>query len=151
MYNNIEAIFWSKWLLKFINRFFFKGRRFLIEKTLYFSFFLLKKKLSCCPIFFFFEVLEKVKPMVGLKLYRSKKQNLSKINTIPFIANFSLQYKKGIFWLSKAIKLRIDKKLSIKIFQELYDINFFNTGITINKKKEYYKYSLLFKITKKFN
>jgi len=54
IFNNLEGVFWSKWLLKFINRCFFMGKKFLFEKMLYFSFFLLKKKLSGSAFFFFF-------------------------------------------------------------------------------------------------
>ena len=149
-FNNIEGFFWSKWLLKFINRFFFKGKRFLVEKSLYFSFFLLKKKLCVCSIFLFFEVLEKIKPIISLNIYKLKKSKVKKLCATPFIGKFAVQYKKGIFWLSKAIKLRKEQKLSIKIFYEFYDINYFNLGKALQKKKEYYKYFLFFKITKRF-
>jgi ribosomal protein S7 len=73
------------------------GKKFLFEKILYFSFFLLKKKLSGCAIFFFFEVLEKIKPIVGIKLYKFQKRKIKRITAVPYIVRASLQYKKAIF------------------------------------------------------
>ena len=150
LYNSLEGIFWSKWLLKFINMFFFMGKKFLFEKVLYISFFLLKKKLSSCPIFIFFEVLEKIKPMVGLKLYILKKRKIERMTAIPYIINISLQYKKAIFWLVNSIKIRKEKVLYKKLYYEFYNIIVNNTSDSFLKKKEFYKYVLLFKINKKF-
>jgi hypothetical protein len=60
---------------------------------------LLKSKLNCCPIFFLFEALEKIKPIVGLKIYKKKhkKKKMIKTTAIPFFLTISLQYKKAIF------------------------------------------------------
>jgi ribosomal protein S7 len=126
------------------------GKKNLMEKILYFSFFLLKKKLSGCAVFFFFEALEKVKPVVGLKLYTLKKRKIQRTTAVPYIASLSLQYKKAIFWLMSAIKIRKEKKWSSKLFQEFYDIILNKTGNSFLKKKEFYKYVILFKTTKKF-
>jgi hypothetical protein len=60
---------------------------------------LLKNKLNCSPIFFLFEALEKIKPIIGLKLYKKKqkKKKMMKITAIPFFLTLALQYKKAIF------------------------------------------------------
>lgn len=147
---NLESIYWSKWLLKFISIYYFKGKRFLIERCLYFGLFLVKKKLDKNPLFYFFEVLEKIKPVMGLKVYKVPKRKLYKIKTIPFIIKFSTQYKKAITWLVKSIKLLKGINLSFKIFQEFYSIIYKSNSGTLHKKKEYYKYILMFKVTKKF-
>lgn len=109
---------------------------------------MLKSKLNCCPIFFFFEALEKIKPIIGLKFYKQKKR--IKITVIPYFLTLASQYKKAIFWISKAIKLRFEKKLISKISNELYAINVLNLGESLKKKKECYKYAIMFKTVKRF-
>lgn len=154
MANNvyIEGTFSSKWFSKLINHWFFSGLNYKAEKLFYLSFYFLKNKLNCCPIFFFFEALEKIKPTIGLKLYKKKhkKKKIVKITAIPFYLTLSLQYKKAIFWLSKAIQLRFEKKLISKIANELYAINVLNTGESLKKKKECYKYAVMFKTAKRY-
>jgi ribosomal protein S7 len=49
-----------------------KGKKNIIEKILYYSFFLMKKKLRFYPLFIFFEVLEKIKISIGLKIDKNK-------------------------------------------------------------------------------
>ena len=126
------------------------GKKFYIEKIIYFSFYELKKKLQYCSLFFFFEALEKIKPSIGLKIYKLGKGKRKKINIFPYILNKSAQYKKSIYWLAKAIKLRKENTLCLKICLEFYDINFNNSGNSLKKKKEYYKYVIMFKAIKKF-
>lgn len=126
------------------------GKKFLFEKMLYFSFFLIKKRLSGCAFFFFFEILEKIKPMIGLKLYLVQKKKIQRTIAIPYILRISLQYKKAMFWLSNAIKIRKEKKWSLKLFHEFYDIILNKMGNAFLKKKDFYKYVILFKTTKKF-
>jgi ribosomal protein S7 len=73
-----------------------------------------------------------------------------KTTAIPFFLTISLQYKKAIFWLSKSIQLRFEKKLTAKISNELYAINILNGGESLKKKKECYKYAVMFKTAKRF-
>ncbi len=148
--NRFDGVFWSKWLLKFINKFIFTGKKYLVEKIIYLSFFYIKKNLNSSAIFFFFEVLERIKPIVGLKFYTLKKRKLKRITAVPYIVSISLQYKKAIFWLVNAIKLRKEKEWFLKIFQEFYDILLNKTGHSFLKKKEFYRYVILFKTAKKF-
>lgn len=148
----IEGTFRSKWFSKLINHWFFSGLNYRAEKIFYLSFYLLKNKLNCSPIFFLFEALEKIKPIIGLKLYKKKqkKKKMMKITAIPFFLTLALQYKKAIFWLSKAIQLRFEKKLTSKISNELYAVNVLNVGESLKKKQECYKYAVMFKTAKRF-
>ena len=73
-----EGLYNSKWLSKFINKFCIQGKKLQIEKIIYYSFFLTKKKLNYYPIFIFFEVLEKIKPSIGLKIFKFKWGNSKK-------------------------------------------------------------------------
>lgn len=113
-------------------------------------FFLFKKKLRIAPLFFFFEVIEKIKPIVGLKLYKKQRKKINGVIALPYLLDIPLRYKKAIFWLSRAIKLRVGSTFFVKIFQEFYDILFLNSGLSYKKKKEYYGYSMLYKKVHKF-
>lgn len=147
-----DGYYSSKWLSKFISKMSSKGKKYIIEKILYYSFFLIKKKLKFYPLFIYFEVLEKIKISVGLKLNKSKWKNSKNtaVKAFPYLLNISAQYKKSILWLTQAIKLRLEKNLSLKIYSEFYDILFNFSGNTLKKKKDYYKYVILFKTVKKF-
>lgn len=72
------------------------------------------------------------------------------MTAIPFFLTLPLQYKKAIFWLSKATQLRFEKKLIYKFANELYSINILNSGDSLKKKMESYKYAVMFKTTKRF-
>jgi ribosomal protein S7 len=146
----IEGVFKSKWISKFINLCFFKGKKHYIEKIFYLSFYLLKKELNYCPFFIFFEVLEKIKPIIGLKIYRFGKGKTKKITVVPHILKIDLQYKKSIYWLVKSVKLRKEKNLWLRIYNEFYDVLFNKISNSLKKKKEHYKYVIMFKTIKKF-
>jgi len=147
-----EGVFNSKWLSKFINKWFLLGRKFYIEKIIYCTFFILKSNLNYYPLFIFFEVLEKIKPYIGLKINKYKWGNKKnkKIKVSPYILSLSAQYNKSIFWLTKSIKLRKESNLSLKIYYEFYDIIFNTTSNCLRKKKDYYKYIIMFKSIKNF-
>ena len=149
--NYSEGIFKSKWFSKFINKISLCGKKSNIEKIIYYTLYLFKKKKRYYPLFFFFEVLEKIKPALGLKI--SKYKQVSKKNNViitPYILNVSLQYKKSIFWLTKSIKLRKENQLFLKIYFEFSAIIFNKINNSIIKKKNYYKYIILFKTIKNF-
>jgi ribosomal protein S7 len=65
-----EGIFQSYFLSKFINKLPLPYKKFSIEKIIYFTFYLIKKNLKYYPLFIFFEVLEKIKPSIGLQIYK---------------------------------------------------------------------------------
>jgi ribosomal protein S7 len=88
-----EGIFFSKWFSKFINNCFRLRNKIIAEKILYQIFFLVKKKLNFSCLFFFFETLEKVKPVVGLKVFTVGK---NKTKAIPIFLHVGLQYKKAM-------------------------------------------------------
>lgn len=148
--NYMEGTFNSRWISKFINQWFFLGKQQKIERLLYASFFIIKKKLKLSPIFFFFEALEKLKPVIGLKLYRKKQRKIIKVNAVPYLLEVPLRYKKAIRWLAQAIKMQTSGSLKFNIFKEMYAINVFKASLSQKKKKEYYKYAVMYKRNKQF-
>jgi len=92
-----EGVFKSKWLSKFINQWVFLKKQHKVECIVYRSFLMCKKKLNISPLFIFFEVLEKIKPIVGLQLYRKKRGKNLKTLAAPHVLEVSIRYKKAIF------------------------------------------------------
>ena len=96
--------------------------------------------------------MEKIKPYIGLKINKYKFGNIKKkkIKAFPYILNTTSQYKKSVYWLCKSIKLKKEVNLPLKLYFELYEIIFTNTSISLKKKKNYYKYIIMFTTIKNF-
>lgn len=146
----IEGTFRSKWLSKFISKGTIKGNKFKFEKFLYQSFFDFKKNYVFSPLFLFFEVLEKLKPSVGLKLYTQGHSKKKRIKACPIILSFNSKYNKALYWLLKGIQLRTDFFFHSKIYSEIKSISLNKTFTAIKMKKNYYKHAVVFKSMKRF-
>jgi ribosomal protein S7 len=144
-----EGIFNCKWLSRFMNCWFFKGEKSKIEKLIYNSFFFLKKKFNANGLLLLFEVLEQLKPWIGLKLQRNK-QKKSQIEACPIILTSNIQYKKAIYWLIRSVQLRKEANFSNKMTNEITAIIFGEITNSLKKKKEYYNYAVLFKSVSRF-
>lgn len=147
MYNNI---FFSNWINSFITILLTKGNKHCIENSLYFAFILIKKKFNVCCLFLYFEIVEKLKSVVNLKITKLPKKKSYIIKVVPNIITFSKQYKKGIRWLSKALKKQKKNPFSILCIFEFYNIIYKKTSISLLTKLDYYKYLLKFNLTKNF-
>ena len=145
-----DAIFQSRWLSKFISCLFFTGKKWKAEKMIYFSFFCLKYFFIINMLYLFLEILECLKPWIGIKIYHTLKGKRKKIQAYPIILTINTQYKKAIYWLLSSIKLRQELNFCIKINTEIKNIIFNETTNSFKKKKEYYNYAILFKSTQKF-
>ena len=145
-----EGIFKSKWLSKFINCLFVSGKKWKIEKLVYFSFFYFKKYFDWNGLLLLFECLEYLKPKIGFKLNRKIKSKKKNIQGYPILLKTNSQYKKAIFWLIKAIQLGKERHFYDKIQMEIKNINFNKITYSIKKKKDYYAHAILFKTIKKF-
>jgi len=146
----IEGVFKSRWLSKFINQWSFTSEKIKIENLIYSVLFLYKRNYNFCGLSYFFQALEKIKPIVGLKIYKKSWGRKKKIRVASFILPVGLQYKKAIFWLSKSMKLRKEIHLKDKLVNELNDILCNTTSLALKKKKEHYKFAVMFKAVKKF-
>jgi len=49
------------------------------------------------PFYLFSEIIEKIRPMVGLRLYKKKKRKFTKITANPGFISEYMQHQKGIF------------------------------------------------------
>ena len=146
----LEGNFKSIWLSRYINSLSYKGKNFLIEKLIYSVFYFFKKCFNIHSIFFLFEALERLKPVIGLKLHRIVKSKRKKIYAYPVIINNRIRHRKAMYWLIKSVKRRKELSFLIKMNKELENILFNEMTESIRKKKEYYNHAILFKSVKKF-
>jgi hypothetical protein len=145
----IEGIFKCKWASNFISRWCFN--KIKVEKFFYFSFFLLKKKFIISPLFLFFEVIEKLKPSLGLKIYSENKNKQTKFKAYPTILDFRLKYKKSLYWLMKSTQLQKDLFFQNKLYKDIVNLTLKHTINSTQMKQEYYNYAVLFKSSKRFH
>jgi len=113
--------------------------RFRIEKFSNEILFLWKKKLNCPFIFFFLEAIYKLKPILGYNLFIVKKKNRKKLIKIhPFLLNERMRTNRAIFWLCRAIKLRVEFSFTLKVLCEIFSINFLHTSLALLQKIKSY-------------
>jgi len=143
-------LFNCQWLSKFISCLSFNGAKFKIERLVYHTFLFLKKFLNVNGLLSLLEVLEQLKPWIGLKLQRGLKQRKYQIQAHPVTLTTNIQYKKAIYWLVKSIQLRKETKFSIRMGNEIKNVIFGETTNSLKKKKEFYNYAILFKSIRKF-
>jgi ribosomal protein S7 len=93
----VEGIFRSIVLSKFIKQLFLLIKPGLSESFLYVLFFLIKKKLNYSPIFLFFEIIDKIRPKIGLKFFRRYKFNELETFVVPYLLTTYFQYNRAIF------------------------------------------------------
>jgi small subunit ribosomal protein S7 len=145
-----ENIFNCQWLSKFINCISFNGKKFKIEKLVFYGFFLIKKILNTNGLLCLFETLEQLKPWVGLKLRRNIKQRKSQIQAHPIILTTKIQHKKAIYWLVKSIQIRKELTFYSRMVNEVKNVIFSELTYSLKKKKDYYNYAITFKSVRKF-
>jgi hypothetical protein len=148
-YKYLEGVFKCKWVSNFISRWCFNKVK--IEKFFYFSFFLLKKKFIISPLFLFFEVIEKLKPSIGLNLYSENNGKKKNLKACPVILDSHLKYKKSLYWFMKSSQFRKDFFFQNKLYKDIVNLTLKYTVNSTQMKREYYNYAVLFKSSKRFH
>jgi ribosomal protein S7 len=143
-----ESIYQATCLSKFINKVATNGLQSKVERLLYKGFFFIKKLKKIVPLLIFCECLEKIHPLIGLQVFKSKSRKKKQSVVIPILFKSFRRYNKALSWLVTSIKLRKEKYLWDRIIHELFVVLFFNAGDALKKKKEYYQVSTLFKAQK---
>ena len=92
----LEYIYGNFLLSYFIQKLNTKGKKMLYERILFQSFFLIKIKLRDNPYLIFFDVLEKIKPIISIKLKKKIFKNKKKFIIIPINLNKYQQYQQAI-------------------------------------------------------
>ena len=127
------------WLLqltamKLINSIMYDGKKTIAEKIVYEAMEKIKTKSKDEPINIFNEAIKNIKPTVEVKSRRIGGATYQ----VPVEVKANRSQTLAIRWLIDASRKRKDKKMSDKIFNEIYDA-YQNKGSAIKKKEDMHK------------
>jgi len=121
-------------LAKFINFIMFDGKKATAEKIVYDAFELIKKKTKQDPIKVFNDAINNVRPNLEVRSRRVGGATYQ----VPVEVKSKRSQALALRWLIGASRKRKDKKMSDKIFNEIYDA-YQNKGSAIKKKEDTHK------------
>ena len=121
-------------LAKFMNRIMIDGKKSISEKIVYGAFEILSEKTEKSPIDFFHEALNNVKPSLEVKSRRVGGATYQ----VPVEVKTKRSQALALRWIIDASRKRKDKKMSDKLFNEIYDA-YQNKGSAIKKKEDTHK------------
>ena len=121
-------------LAKFMYRIMLDGKKSISEKIVYGAFDIVSKKTDKTPIEFFHEALNNVKPSLEVRSRRVGGATYQ----VPVEVKAKRSQALALRWLIDASRKRKDKKMSDKIFNEIFDA-YQNRGSAIKKKEDTHK------------
>ena len=121
-------------LAKFMNRIMEDGKKSVSERIVYGAFDIVSQKTDKSPIDFFHEALSNVKPSLEVRSRRVGGATYQ----VPVEVKSKRSQALALRWLVDASRKRKDKKMSDKIFNEIYDA-YQNRGSAIKKKEDTHK------------
>ena len=116
---------------KLINSIMFDGKKTIAEKIVYEAMEKIKTKSKDEPINIFNEAISKIRPTVEVRSRRVGGATYQ----VPVEVKTNRSQALAIRWLIDASRKRKDKKMSDKIFNEIYDA-YQNRGAAIKKKED---------------
>ena len=123
--------FHSEVVSKFINSIMYDGKRSTAEKILYDALDIIKKKNNEDPLKVFNNAISNVKPNLECRSRRVGGATYQ----VPVEVKANRSQALAIRWLIDASRKRKDKKMSDKIFNEIYDA-YQSRGAAIKKKED---------------
>ena len=119
---------------KLINKMMYGGKKTTAEKIIYDALDKIKEKTKEDPIKIFNEAIKNVKPNLEVRSRRVGGATYQ----VPVEVKTNRSQALAIRWLINASRKRKDKKMSDKIFNEIYDA-YQNRGSAIKKKEDMHK------------
>ena len=126
--------FKDKVLTKFMNRVMLDGKKSVSEGIVYNALNIVLEKTNKKPIEYFHSALENVKPALEVRSRRVGGATYQ----VPVEVKAKRSQALALRWLIDASRKRKDKKMSDKIFNEIYDA-YQNKGSAIKKKDDTHK------------
>ena len=126
--------FQSEVISKFINSIMYDGKRSIAEKILYDALDIIKNKNNQDPLKIFNSAISNVKPNLECRSRRVGGATYQ----VPVEVKSKRSQALALRWLVDASRKRKDKKMSDKIFNEIYDA-YQNKGSAIKKKEDTHK------------
>ncbi len=119
---------------KLINSIMYDGKKTIAEKIVYEAIEKIKSKSKDEPISVFNEAINNIRPTIEVKSRRVGGATYQ----VPVEVNAKRSQTLALRWLIEASRKRKDKKMSDKIFNEIYDA-YQNKGSAIKKKDDTHK------------
>ena len=130
----IDSRYKSTIIPKLINSIMYDGKKTIAEKIVYDALEKIKSKTKDEPINIFNDAIKNVRPTVEVKARRVGGATYQ----VPTEVKSKRSQALAIRWLIDASRKRKDKKMSDKIFNEIYDA-YQNKGSAIKKKEDMHK------------
>ena len=130
----LDAKFKSPIIPKLINSLMYDGKKTIAEKIVYDAIEKIKSKSKDEPISIFNQAITNIKPTVEVRSRRVGGATYQ----VPVEVKSKRSQALAIRWLIDASRKRKDKKMSDKIFNEIYDA-YQNKGSAIKKKEDTHK------------
>ena len=133
-YISLDARYKSSIIPKLINSLMYDGKKTIAEKIVYDAIEKIKSKSKDEPITIFNQAITNIKPTVEVRSRRAGGATYQ----VPVEVKSKRSQALAIRWLIDASRKRKDKKMSDKIFNEIYDA-YQNRGSAIKKKEDTHK------------
>ncbi len=130
----IDPIYKSSIIPKLINSIMYDGKKTVAEKIVYEAISKIKSKVKEEPINVFNSAISNLKPTVEVRSRRVGGATYQ----VPVEVKAKRSQALALRWLIDASRKRKDKKMSDKIFNEIYDA-YQNKGSAIKKKEDTHK------------
>ena len=131
---SLDAKYKSPIIPKLINSLMYDGKKTIAEKIVYDAIEKIKSKSKDEPITIFNQAITNIKPTVEVRSRRVGGATYQ----VPVEVKSKRSQALAIRWLIEASRKRKDKKMSDKIFNEIYDA-YQNRGSAIKKKEDTHK------------
>ena len=131
---SLDAKYKSPIIPKLINSLMYDGKKTIAEKIVYDAIDKIKSKSKDEPITIFNQAITNIKPTVEVRSRRVGGATYK----VPVEVKSKRSQALAIRWLIDASRKRKDKKMSDKIFNEIYDA-YQNRGSAIKKKEDTHK------------
>ena len=130
----VDPKYKSQIIPKLINSIMYDGKKTIAEKIVYDAIEKIKSKSKDEPLNVFNEAINNIKPTVEVRSRRVGGATYQ----VPVEVKSKRSQALALRWLIDASRKRKDKKMSDKIFNEIYD-DYQNKGSAIKKKKDKHK------------
>ena len=130
----IDSRYKSTIIPKLINSIMYDGKKTIAEKIVYDALEKIKSKTKDEPINIFNDAIKNVRPTVEVRSRRVGGATYQ----VPVEVKSKRSQALALRWLIEASRKRKDKKMSDKIFNEIYDA-YQNKGSAIKKKEDMHK------------
>jgi len=133
----VDPLYQSFWFSKFINKFMLQGKKHLIEKIMYNSFYQMKNKFRRQPLILLFIILMKLKPLLGFISKRLGKE----WKQIPVPLAPRRQLIMALKWLVAHTKTESDRTLEARLIR-VFNSFFQKKKTALTKYRNQYHFNL---------